>query len=146
MQTAESTIKPNNFIVEEGENDKAIVSFFDNIVESETTNETEDGESTTTKYTYDIYTIELRSRDNLETEIEANYDKWLEFVKSKDYDETSAEVRSKRDKLLADTDWTQCSDTALSDEEVENYKIYRQALRDITAQEGFPYDVTFPTI
>ena len=145
MQTAESTIKPNNFIVEE-ENDKSIVSFFDNIVESETTNETEDGESTTTKYTYDIYTIELRSRDNLETEIEANYDKWLEFVKSKDYEETAAEVRAKRDKLLTDTDWTQCSDTALSDEEVENYKIYRQALRDITAQEGFPYNVVFPTI
>ena len=144
MQTAESTVKPSNFIIEENGNDKSIVSFFDNIVVNEESNE--DEEYTSTNYTYDVYTIELRSRDNLEEEIEANYDQWLEFVKNKDYEETAAEVRAKRDKLLTDTDWTQCSDTALSDEEVENYKIYRQALRDITAQEGFPYNVVFPTI
>ena len=144
MQTAESTVKPSNFTIEENGNGKSIVSFFDNVVTNEESNE--DEEYTSTNYTYDVYTIELRSRDNLEEEIEANYDQWLEFVKNKDYEETAKEVRAKRDKLLADTDWTQCADTALSDEEVEEYRTYRQELRDITDQEGFPYDVDFPTL
>ena len=37
-------------------------------------------------------------------------------------------------------------DTALSEEKQEQYRIYRQALRDIPEQEGFPFDVVFPTL
>jgi len=44
-------------------------------------------------------------------------------------------VRGKRDQLLADTDWTGLSDTTMSAE----MTTYRQALRDITDHENFPY-------
>lgn len=50
-------------------------------------------------------------------------------------------VRQTRDQLLKDTDWTQVKDAPVDQ---EAYAIYRQALRDITAQEGFPFNITWP--
>ena len=51
------------------------------------------------------------------------------------------EVRSERNSLLAETDYLALSDTTLS----SDMAAYRQALRDITKQSGFPTDVTWPT-
>lgn len=51
------------------------------------------------------------------------------------------EVREQRAKLIAETDWMALSDNTLS----PAWATYRQALRDITAQEGFPHNVTWPT-
>jgi hypothetical protein len=51
-----------------------------------------------------------------------------------------AEVRKQRDKLIADTDWMALSDNTLTDA----WATYRQALRDITSQVGFPNEVTWP--
>jgi len=48
--------------------------------------------------------------------------------------------RQKRNVLLAETDWMSCSDVTMSD----SWKTYRQALRDLPTQSGFP-DVDFPT-
>lgn len=52
------------------------------------------------------------------------------------------EVRSQRNQLLKDSDWTQIADSPV-DSSV--WSVYRQALRDIPQQDGFPWDVTFPT-
>lgn len=49
-------------------------------------------------------------------------------------------IRNKRNNLLAKTDWRACSDLTLSTE----WTNYRQALRDVPAQDGFPYTVTWP--
>ena len=43
-------------------------------------------------------------------------------------------IRSERNQLLADCDWTQLMYCPLSDEKKLEYKTYRQALRDITTQ------------
>lgn len=57
------------------------------------------------------------------------------------YDGRANQVRSKRDSMLAETDWMALNDTPpMSDAWVS----YRRALRDITDQAGFPYDVTWP--
>jgi len=58
------------------------------------------------------------------------------------YDDAKRQgVRSQRDILLSQTDWM-----ALSDVTMEPYWLeYRQQLRDVTAQEGFPYAVIWPT-
>lgn len=53
----------------------------------------------------------------------------------------SGVVRDLRNKLLTETDWTALSDNTMTTAMAE----YRQALRDVTSQEGFPYDVTWPT-
>ena len=52
-----------------------------------------------------------------------------------------ANVRSKRDGLLSETDWMALSDVTMSD----TVTAYRQALRDIPSQSGFPFSVTWPT-
>ena len=51
-------------------------------------------------------------------------------------DEKAADgVRTKRDKMIADTDWMALSDNTLT----EAWSAYRQALRDITNHVSFPY-------
>ena len=52
-----------------------------------------------------------------------------------------AEVRQQRNALLSACDWTQLPDSP-ADHEV--WATYRQELRDVTAQEGFPWDVVWP--
>lgn len=54
----------------------------------------------------------------------------------------AAEVRTERDTKLATTDWTQVADVSQSVK--DSYAPYRQALRDITAQSGFPWTITWP--
>lgn len=51
-------------------------------------------------------------------------------------------IRADRDRLLLDSDWTQTKDAP---GDTAAWATYRQALRDITAQEGFPFTVTWPT-
>tara|TARA_B110001469_G_C9434636_1_gene220574 strand:+ start:287 stop:565 length:279 start_codon:yes stop_codon:yes gene_type:complete len=55
-------------------------------------------------------------------------------------DVTEAQVRQERDSLIAATDWWATSDRTMTAEQTA----YRQALRDITGQAGFP-DITWPT-
>jgi len=52
-----------------------------------------------------------------------------------------AEVRQQRNELLSACDWAQLPD---SPADHEAWATYRQALRDVTAQEGFPWDVVWP--
>ena len=53
------------------------------------------------------------------------------------------QVCEKRNFLLQATDWTQLPD--VPDTIKQSYTEYRQALRDITDQDGFPYNVAWPT-
>ena len=46
--------------------------------------------------------------------------------------------REKRNQLLADSDWTQMPDSALTDEAKALWVTYRTALRDLTAHENWP--------
>ena len=50
-------------------------------------------------------------------------------------------TRFKRNDLLAETDWRASSDVTISDE----WRTYRQALRDVPSQAGFPNTITWPT-
>ena len=50
-------------------------------------------------------------------------------------------VRSERDSLIAATDYYALTDVTM-DAEVTTY---RQALRDVPTQAGFPYTITWPT-
>lgn len=59
---------------------------------------------------------------------------------------TAEEARTKRDKLLADTDWTQVLDAPIDAATREAYRVYRQALRDIPEQEGFPETIIWPEL
>jgi len=53
-------------------------------------------------------------------------------------------VRTQRDKLIAETDWTQLADCPLSDSVKASWVTYRQELRDLPSTTGFPHEVTWP--
>jgi len=56
----------------------------------------------------------------------------------------AAAVRSKRDYLLSQTDFLVSGDYPISDADLAKIKAYRQALRDVPGQEGFPENVAWP--
>lgn len=53
-----------------------------------------------------------------------------------------SQVKAKRNQLLAASDWTQLPDVPLATKEA--WATYRQALRDITDQPGYPLEVVWP--
>jgi len=60
-------------------------------------------------------------------------------------DVKSRDVRSERDKLLSKTDWIVTKSVETGSEIPQEWREYRQALREITEQEGFPLEVNWPT-
>jgi len=54
--------------------------------------------------------------------------------------ELAQSARNMRTDLLAETDWAGLSDTVMTPE----MSLYRQALRDITSQDGFPRNIVWP--
>ena len=61
-------------------------------------------------------------------------------------EEAEKSVRAKRDSLISETDYLLASDYPISAEDLEAVKVYRQALRDVPQQEGFPFDVVWPDL
>lgn len=56
--------------------------------------------------------------------------------------QAQAKVLAKRKRLLIQSDWTQLPDVPLTTK--QSWAAYRQALRDITTQSGYPTNVTWP--
>ena len=148
--------RPSAYEIKNGDAGQKIICFRQNIEEIET----EDG----TQYTADEYTLTVRDTQTLEERIANNIEAWRERAMREDYDRVAAEVRAIRDKLLAETDKEMMIDrmglevptgVSLSDWLEFLKKLgsavsgdlakYRQELRDIPKQEGFPYSVVFPT-
>ncbi|WP_335946093.1 tail fiber assembly protein [Salipiger bermudensis] len=55
------------------------------------------------------------------------------------------EARERRNALLDDSDWTQLGDVDLTSASKSNFATYRQDLRDVPQQSGFPDSITWPT-
>lgn len=60
-------------------------------------------------------------------------------------EELAAQVRSQRDALIAATDYLMATDYPLTDEKRQELTVYRQALRDVPEQSGFPTEIAWPT-
>jgi hypothetical protein len=58
----------------------------------------------------------------------------------------SVEARRLRNMYLSRTDWIVTYHTEKGTPIPQEWLDYRQALRDVTLQEGFPFDVAWPTI
>jgi hypothetical protein len=65
-----------------------------------------------------------------------------EYKAAKDAEQAKS-VRAARIEKLKDSDWTQGKD--IPDNVSSTWAAYRQALRDVPAQAGFPWEVTWPT-
>ena len=63
-----------------------------------------------------------------------------EAIAAKDA-EQAKNVRQQRTEKLKDCDWTQLADAPV---DKAAWATYRQALRDVTKQAGFPWDIQWP--
>jgi len=63
-----------------------------------------------------------------------------------DFDKYDLEIiRGERDGLLSGTDWTQVPDSPLTDAKKEEWKVYRQSLRDLPSSNPNMSTVNWPT-
>ena len=92
----------------------------------------------------------VRPDDNLFTSVENPDGSWTATPRTADdiaarltiaNTQQSAAVRADRNARLAATDWTQIADSTA---DKSAWSTYRQALRDVPAQAGFPQSVTWP--
>lgn len=156
---AESNVKPKNIEIENIQNDRCDIVLCDNIQEI-----TEDD---ITRYVFDIYRLNICYYENIESEIESHFKNYLESAKKNEYKILAAEIRKQRDEMLKESDKDMCIDRldiklpenlsatnllsgmkqfieGLANIFNGNVAKYRQELRDITKQEGFPYNVVWP--
>ena len=66
-------------------------------------------------------------------------------VVQKSEEMAQSNIRRERDRLLSACDWVTIKSIDTNTSIDADWVTYRQALRDITAQDGFPYSVTWPT-
>lgn len=55
-------------------------------------------------------------------------------------------MRTKRNDLLQKSDYTQLNDFPGTESEKLKYQTYRQALRDLPNQDGFPWELSWPVL
>ena len=79
----------------------------------------------------------IQFTDAEETVWAAEQEAWI----AGENDRQSSSVRADRNARLAATDWTQIADSTA---DKPAWAAYRQALRDVPAQVGFPQSVTWP--
>jgi hypothetical protein len=81
----------------------------------------------------EIYSTEREAVDALQ--------KWIQQMTPSSWEL----IRAHRNKLLADSDWTQLADAPLSLEQKQAWTVYRQALRDVPSSSSSPEEVVWPT-
>lgn len=62
------------------------------------------------------------------------------------YEELATKVRAERNMKITETDYYMMPDYPLDPNNLEEMKVYRQALRDVPKQGGFPRDVRWPDV
>tara|TARA_R110001592_G_scaffold279355_1_gene546811 strand:- start:20 stop:325 length:306 start_codon:yes stop_codon:yes gene_type:complete len=72
----------------------------------------------------------------------AEYEASLPQVEVSYQEHLKRTVRAERDVKLAETDWTASTDVTMTAE----MTAYRQALRDVPAQAGFPNTIDWPEV
>ena len=70
---------------------------------------------------------------------------WPCVVRQLSQEDAAGNVRSRRGNLLAESDWIVTKSIEVGQSIPADWAAYRQALRDVTTQEGFPYSVAWPT-
>lgn len=103
---------------------------------------------------YNIYSVTELPRPSINTE--THYLKQSDFYQVEGkwqvhyYAEPLPELqvaetmRHKRNQLLAETDWIVSVSYEQQNPVPEEWQKYRQQLRDLTTQQGFPYDIIWP--
>lgn len=103
---------------------------------------------------YDVYpyviqdvTYDPMTQNKVEGQFVQVDGQWTLFMvaENKPQEEVEKRIRSKRDDLLQDTDWLIIKAAETGSQAPDVWQVYRQALRDVTGQAGFPFEVVWPT-
>lgn len=62
-----------------------------------------------------------------------------------DTEQLAVEARIERNRRIAETDWMVVKHLELNENVPGKWEVYRQALRDVPQQPGFPNEITWPT-
>lgn len=158
LQNVEFSNRPDAISIERADG-VATVTFAVNIEQIDS------GENGENRFTADLYTIQLDDVGDVEARVKA--DSFLDVLKQRDREETAAQVRAARNALLAASDAHVAVDRyafdlpdhvttgtmltafiglidALRSLTSGSWAQYRQALRDLPMQPGFPYQVDWP--
>ena len=76
------------------------------------------------------------------TSIDWTQMKTAEQIEAERLEQAAETARNQRDSLLKESDWTQVPDAPVDQ---QAWAEYRQALRDVPQQSGFPTDINWPT-
>ena len=139
-----STVMPNKAFEILRNGTKCTAIFYTNI----TSNAVIDGMTgqSVSSWDYEKYELEMNYNPSLSAQITADYDTWLSKAKNAEKDTEAQKVRDYRDSLLNACDLQHCNPekwTAMSDSEKLAWATYKQSLRDIPTQDGFPYTVNW---
>ncbi len=163
MTRENSNIQPLQSLVELDPKGYACISLVDPASVQESTDD-----DNNPVYEYNRYTIQRRCNAgflaHLATSVSENFNAWLSLAKAEDEASAAAAVRKIRDALLEKSDRCMVLDRmgleipsgstitawlsflrGLGSVITGEWARYRQALRDLPQQAGFPYDVEFPT-
>ena len=93
---------------------------------------------------------QIADRDGVELKDGKYYTKWkvedMTADQKKAYeDDHVIKLKWYREELLTQSDWTQYTDSPLTDTKKAEWKTYRQSLRDIPTASGWPLSHTWPT-
>ena len=132
-------------VLRDGEN--CTVEFYDNVK----SNPAVDGMTgqSVPSWDYEKYDFKTDYKPGLAAEIEADYTTWLQKAKDAEQTAEADKVRNYRDGLLNQCDLQYCNSekwAAMTEDKRKEWTAYKQALRDVPAQEGFPYQVIFPVM
>ena len=84
------------------------------------------------------------TKHNLTPISEEEFNSIVTAINTPTTEQLAESIRSKRNQLIADTDHMLLPDYPITSEQLIAVKAYRQALRDITEQSGFPTNVIWP--
>lgn len=93
-----------------------------------------------TQYIENNIVVDMPSKPNGEAYFDFDTKQWV-----LDYSSQQNVIKKQRAELLSLSDWTQIPNGPLTQEQQQLWAVYRQELRDITSQSGYPFNVVWPT-
>lgn len=123
------------------------IEFFDN-VKSQPTIDGFTGKEIPS-WDYDRYELQTQYSPNLFANIESDFASWLQKAKDAELAAEEEKVRNFRDGLLNSVDTKYCNSEKwanMTEAQHTEWKTYKQALRDVPTQAGFPYAVNWPAL
>ena len=101
-------------------------------------------DSTEKQYEYETYSERRLWIPELDEYIANHFDNMFDKMEQHANDKKADKARAKRDKMLESCDYLMALDYPISADAREQWRAYRQALRDIPQQEGFPDNIEWP--